>query len=152
MPLEYKQHAPFYAASLKKKVYIYIYIYLFWAMLGLHCCTGSPLALRSGGYSLVVVHGLIAGASLLMRHRPQGVQASAKAGFSKSSRLQQKTSASVVVTPRLQSTGSVAVVHGLSCHIARELFLDQLLNPYLLHWQVEPLTTEPPGKPLYAAS
>ena len=53
-------------------------------MLGLHCCTGFPLALRSSGYSVVVVDGLIAGASLLMRHRLYGVQASAKAaGFSK---------------------------------------------------------------------
>ena len=39
---------------------------------------------------------------------------------------------SVVVVPRLQSTASVVVVHGLSCSVARGI-LDQGLNMGLLH-------------------
>ena len=45
---------------------------------------------------------------------------------------------------RLQSTGSVVVVHGLS-----GIFLDQGLNPCLLHWQADSLPLEPAGKPRY---
>ena len=41
---------------------------------------------------------------------------------------------------RLQSTGSVVVVHGLS-----GIFLDQGLNPCLLHWQADSLPLEPAG-------
>ena len=32
---------------------------------------------------------------------------------------------------------SVVGVHGLSCSVAREIFPDQALNPYPLHWQVD---------------
>ena len=44
----------------------------------------------------------------------------------------------------LQSTGSVAVVRGLSCSVARGIFLDQGSNLCLLHCQAD---SEPPGKP-----
>ena len=43
----------------------------------------------------------------------------------------------MVVAPRLQSTGSVVVVHGLSCSTACGIFLDQELNLCLLHWQAD---------------
>ena len=43
---------------------------------------------------------------------------------------------SVVAVPELQSTGSVVVVHGLSCSAACGIFLDEGSNPCLLHWQV----------------
>ena len=43
---------------------------------------------------------------------------------------------SAVVPPKLQSTGSVVVVDGLSCATACGLFPDQGLNPCLLHWHV----------------
>ena len=67
-------------------------------MLGLCCCTGFSLVAVNGGYSLVAVPGLlITLASLVKEHGLQGAQASA------------------VVAPGLQSTGSVVVVHGLSC-------------------------------------
>ena len=36
----------------------------------------------------------------------------------------------------------------LSCSAACETFPDQGLNPCLLHWQADSLTTEPSGKPL----
>ena len=47
---------------------------------------------------------------------------------------------------RAYSTGSVVVVHGLSCSMACEIFPDQGLNPCLLHSQADFLTTVPPGK------
>ena len=36
-----------------------------------------------------------------------------------------------------RSTGSVAVAHGLSCSVARGIFLDQGSNPCPLHWQAD---------------
>ena len=45
--------------------------------------------------------------------------------------------ASVVVARRLESTGSVVVVHGLSCFVACGFFPDQGLNPCPLHWQAD---------------
>ena len=38
-------------------------------------------------------------------------------------------------------------MHGLSCTAACRIFLDQGLNPCLLHWQADSFTSEPPGKP-----
>ena len=46
---------------------------------------------------------------------------------------------SVVVVLGLQSTGSTAVVHGLSCSKACGIFWDQGLNLRLLHWQADSL-------------
>ena len=48
----------------------------------------------------------------------------------------------------LQSTGSVLVMHEISCSFAWGIFLDQGLNLCLLHWQEDFFTTQPPGKPL----
>ena len=45
--------------------------------------------------------------------------------------------ASVVVACGLQSTGSVVVVHGLSCFTACGIFPDQGSNPCPLHWQAD---------------
>ena len=47
--------------------------------------------------------------------------------------------ASVVAAPGFYSTGSIIVVRGLICSTACEIFLDQGLNPCLLHWQVDSL-------------
>ena len=38
---------------------MYVFIYLFLAVLDLRCCSGFSLLAASGGYSLVVVHGLL---------------------------------------------------------------------------------------------
>ena len=55
--------------------------------------------------------------------------------------------ASVVGAPRLQSTGPVAVAQGLSCLKSSGIFLDQRLNPYLLHWQADSLSQNHQGHP-----
>ena len=55
---------------------------------------------------------------------------------------------SVVVAPGLKSTGSVVVVHGLSCSMACEVFLDQGLNPCLLHSQEDSYLLHHHGHPL----
>ena len=52
-----------------------MYVFIDWhlVVLGLPCCVGFSLAVASGGYSLVAVHGLlIAVASLAVEHRLQG--------------------------------------------------------------------------------
>ena len=46
---------------------------------------------------------------------------------------------SVVVIPRLWSTGSIVVAHRLSCFAACGIFLDQGSNLCLLHWQADSL-------------
>ena len=55
---------------------------------------------------------------------------------------------SAVAGPGLQSTGSVAVEHGLSYMTACETFLDQRLNPCLLHRQVDSLPLDHQGSPV----
>ena len=54
---------------------------------------------------------------------------------------------SAVAAPGLQSTGSIAVVHGFSSSEACGMLLDQGLNPSLLPWPVGSLSLETPGKP-----
>ena len=50
-------------------VFLYNFIYLFLAVLGLRCCVGFSLVAESGGYSLVMAHGLlIAVAFLAVKH------------------------------------------------------------------------------------
>ena len=56
---------------------------------------------------------------------------------------------SVVAAPRLSSTGSIAVAHGLSCSMACGIFPDWGLDPCLWHWQMDssPLTHQ--GSPVW---
>ena len=42
---------------------------------------------------------------------------------------------------------SVVVAPGLSCSKACVIFLDEGLNPYLLHWQEDCLPQSHPGSP-----
>ena len=72
------------------------------------------------GLLFVGVRGLlIAVASLFEGHRLQGAQAS------------------VFVSPRVWNTGSVVVVHRLSCSMVCGILLDQGSDPCLLHWQAD---------------
>ena len=80
-------------------------------MLGLHFCAGFSLVLETRSYSLAgVCRLLIAVISPVAEHRLWGSQASA------------------VVAHGLYGTGSILVVHGLSCSTARGIFPDQGSN------------------------
>ena len=58
---------------------------------------------------------------------------------------------SVLAAPRLSSTGSKAVAHGLSCsEVYGRILLDQGSNPCLLHWQVGSLPLSHQGSPIYS--
>ena len=110
------------------------------AVLGLRCCVVfSLVALQV--YSPVVVHGLlITVAGLAAEHRLQSAWASAAA------------------VRRLSSCGSHALEQqtlqswcvGLVCSVACRIFLDQRLNPCLLHWQANslPLSHKRSPKPV----
>ena len=99
-------------------------------MSGLRCCTGFSLVAVSRGYFPVAVPGLLTAVpSLVVGH---GLRL-------RLLRLQD----SVVVVPRFWSTGSIVVVHGLSCSVARRIFLDQGSNPCLPHWQIDSLPRSP---------
>ena len=55
--------------------------------------------------------------------------------------------ASVVAAPRLYTTGSIVVMHRLSCSKARGIFQDQGSKSCLLHWRADSLSlTEPAGR------
>ena len=77
---------------------------------------------------------LIAGASLVAELRALSLQELWYVG-------------SIVVASELQSTGAIVRTHWFSCSAACEIFLDQGLNPYLLHWQVDSLPLNHQGSP-----
>ena len=56
--------------------------------------------------------------------------------------------ASVVAAHGFWSTGSVVVVHGLSCSMACGIFQDQWSNLCLLHWQMYCLPLSHQGNPI----
>ena len=91
---------------------------------GLHCCLGFSLVAASWGYSLVAVLGLLTVVASLVECGIQGTWGSVIAAHGLTT-----------YTPRLHSTGSIVVTHGLRCSEARRIFLDQGSNPCLLHWQ-----------------
>ena len=47
----------------------------------------------------------------------------------------------------LGPVGSVVVAHGLSCSLTSGIFLDQGLNPFLLHWQADSSPLSHQGSP-----
>ena len=48
------------------RLFKHLFIICFLAVLGLGCCTGSSLVAASGGYSLVVVRGLLTAVASLV--------------------------------------------------------------------------------------
>ena len=91
-------------------------------------CRRSSVAV-SGGYSLVVVCGLlIAVGSLAAEHCLWSI-----------------ASGALPLEHWLWSTGSV-LVHGLSCSLACTIFLDQVWNLCLLPWQADSLPLSHQGK------
>ena len=75
------------------------------------------------------------------------VGASHRGGFSHCGAWPLGGVGSGVAAPRLQSTGSVLVAHGLSCLAACGIFPHQGSNPCLLHWQVNSLPLSHQGSP-----
>ena len=55
--------------------------------------------------------------------------------------------ASLVVEHKLKSVGSAVVARGLSCFVARGIFLDQGSNLCPLHWQVDSYPLDHQGSP-----
>ena len=106
-----------------------ILLYLPWAVLDLCCRAGFSLVAENRGCSLVVVRGCLTAMAFLVDHGLKGAWAS------------------VVMVPGLPSTGSIAMAHELSCSTACGIFLDQGLNPCLLHGQVNFLPLSPQGSP-----
>ena len=104
-------------------------------MVGL-CRCNSFLQLQWAGATLQVRGLLTAGASLVVEHRLQG------RGLQSLWHL-----GSVVVAPGIQNTGSVVVVHRLSCSVTCGIFLDHGSNPCLLIWQVDSLPMSHQGSP-----
>ena len=103
-----------------KHSFKFFIFYLFSVILGLHCWVGSSLVVANRGYSLVAMQGLsLLWLLLLWISRSRG-----KWGRS-----------TVAVVPKLQSTGSVVAVPGLSCFVACGILPDQGSNPHPLHWQ-----------------
>ena len=105
-------------------IYFYKFIYLIFnlilAALGLRCCAQAFLQLQRAGATLCC-----------------GAWASHCSGFSCCGARALGVRASVVVSRGLQSAGSVAVAHGLSCSVACGIFPDQGSNPCPLHWQAD---------------
>ena len=105
-------------------IYLFIYFWLRWVFVAAH---GLSLVAVSGGLLFAAVRRLlVAVASLVAEHGLQGC------GLQQLWHLD-----SVVVACRLQSSGSVIVVHGLSCSATYGIFPDQGSNPCPLHWQVD---------------
>ena len=91
-------------------------------MLGLQGCTDFfSSCIEQGLLSSCGARLLIAVPSLATECGPQGAWASR------------------VAAPRLRSTGSGVVAHGLSWSTACGIFPDQGSNPRLQHWQVDSL-------------
>ena len=98
----------------------------------MYVCAGSSLlhhllSSGEGGSSSLRCVGFLVGWRLLL-----GAQA-----VDRPCRLQQ-----------LQHVGSVAVVHTLSCSVPCGMFLDQELNPRLLHRQVDSYPRHHHGSPV----
>ena len=91
--------------------FIFVFIFLFLAVLALHCCIGF--------WWLLLLQSM--GSRVL--------------------RLQELPHmGSIGMAPGLQSTGSIVVAHRFNCSAAYGIFLDQRLNPCLLHWLMDSLT------------
>ena len=105
------------------------FIYLLLAVLGLHCYAGFSLVAASGGFSTC------------------RARASHRGGFSRCGARALGGVGSGVAAPRLQSTGSVLVAHGLSCLAACGIFPHYGSNPCLLHWQENSLPLSHQGSP-----
>ena len=111
---------------------IFLFIYLFLAVFCLCCCTDFSLAVVSGGYPLAPC---TAGASHCGDFSCWRAWALGHVEFSS-------------CNSKLQSKGSIVVVHGFSCFNACGIFPDQGLNLWSLPWQVNSYPLCHQGSPL----
>ena len=117
------------------KYYLFI---LFLVVLSVHCCLGFFSSCRPVGATVQLWY---TGSSLQWLLLLQITS-------SRACWLQQlQHMDSVIVTPRLQSTGTKVVTHGFSCSVACGIFLDQGSNLCLLHWQEDSLPLSHQGSP-----
>ena len=100
-------------------------------MLGLHCCVGFSLVVVSEVYSRFRCVGFSLWWLLLLQSTGLGLTGFSSCGM--------RHVGSVVVVPGFYSTGATVVVHGFSCSVACEIFLDEGLNLCVLQWQVDSL-------------
>ena len=117
---EFSKFAGILSAAFKSSSFFlkFLFIYSFSAVLSLCCSEGFPLAVVSGGCSLVVVL-LIAMAFSCCTTWALGAQAL------------------VVAARGMSSCGSTVVPSGLNCSKACGIFPDQGLKLCLLHWQAD---------------
>ena len=102
------------------KLFFFFLIFIYWLCWVSVAAHGLFLVSESEFYSLVVMCGLLFAVAALVEHGLKGMWASGAAAHG------------------LQSAGSVAVVHGLSCSMARGIFPDQELSQCYLHCQAVP--------------
>ena len=116
-------------------IYLFIYFWLRWVFVA---ARGLSLVAVSGGCSSLPCTGSSLPWLLVAEHRLQvhGPQQLWHTG-------------SVVVARGIQSAGSVAVAHGLSCSAACGIFPDQGSNPCALHWQADSQPLRHQGSPVY---
>ena len=92
----------------------------FWMRWVFVAACGFSLVVANKGYSTAEVHRLL----LLQNISPR------------TCKLQE-----------LWQAGSIVVAHGLSCSAACGIFMNQGLNPCLLHWQADSSTLDHQGSP-----
>ena len=110
---------------------LFIYFRLHWVFVAAHRLS---LVAASRGYSSLRCTGFSLQWLLLLQST-----GSMRAGFRSCGTWAQQLwhVGSAVAARGLQSTGSVAVAHGLSCSAACGIFPDQGSNPCPLHWQAD---------------
>ena len=110
------------------------FFFFFWLRWVFVAARGLSLVAASRGCSSLWCAGFSLQRLLLLQS--MGCRCAGFSSCSTQARYLWPTS-SIVVAHRLQSTGSVVVVYGLSCSAACGFFLDQGLNPCPLHWQAD---------------
>ena len=106
-------------------------------------CAGSLLLCRL--FSSCGERGLLSSSGRQASHRGGCSCCRARARACGPQELQHM--GSVFAAPRLESTGSTVVAHGLSCNEAYRIFPDQGSNLCLLHWQMDSLPLSHQGSP-----
>ena len=114
---------------LQSYFFLNIHLFILATLRRFHCSWTFSSSCKQRVLSSCGMQLLIVVASLAAEHRLQGMPAS------------------VVVIHGLQSTGSIAVAHGLSCTMACGIFPDQGSNQCPLHCKVDSSALDYQGRP-----